>query len=294
MKNKKMVLWIALILTAMLLLGCSKKAGAQETKGSSAAGSARTGAYNSESDFQIDWDTNVSGGVIITKYIGTKNEVNIPPSIQNSPVTRIGGKAFWGYDERSGTWSQYRNITSITIPNSVTSIGNSAFQYTSLINVTIPDSVTSIEQTVFANCDKLTSVTIGNSVTSIEGTVFAVCTSLTSVIIGNSVTSIGYQAFYNCNSLASITIPNNVTWIGQEAFAKCTSLTSITIPDSVTGISSDAFRGCDNLTSVTFQGKNTSYDFEAFPGDLRAKYLASDGGSGTYKRFANGGTWKKQ
>jgi len=106
-EKRRSLLAIALIVTAMLLQGCSKKAEAQESKGGSAAGNAKTGAYNSESDFQIDWDKNVKDGVIITKYIGTKNEVNIPPSIQNNPVTGIGREAF----------RYNKNITRVTIPN---------------------------------------------------------------------------------------------------------------------------------------------------------------------------------
>ena len=90
----------------------------------------------------------------------------------------------------------------LTIPDSVTSIGNCAFGYCeSLTSVTIPDSVTSIGSCAFKNCTGLTSVTIGNSVTSIGNYAFYNCTGLTNITIPNSVTSIGYDAFYNCNNL---------------------------------------------------------------------------------------------
>jgi hypothetical protein len=290
------LLAIALIVTAMLLLGCSKKAEAQESKGSSATGSAKTGAYNSESDFQIDWDTNVKDGVIITEYIGIKNEVNIPPSIQNSPVTGIGD---WAFREN-------KNITKVTIPNGVTSIGVAAFwRCTSLTSVNIPNSITSIGVSAFNNCANLTSITIPDSVVSNIGeNTFLGCISLTSAIIGNNVTSIGKAAFEQCTSLTNLTIGNSVTSIGDWAFYKC-NLTSVIIPDSVTRIGEHAFNGCTNLTSVTFQGTITSnnfdYDsfghsgsFSGYNGDIREKYLANDGGPGTYKRFAGGEVWKKQ
>mgnify|MGYP002626131174 CR=1 FL=1 len=91
------------------------------------------------------------------------------------------------------------------IPNSVTSIGNSAFHgCTSLTNITIPDSVTSIGYDVFSDCTSLTSATIGNSVTSISVEAFYWCTSLTSITIPNSVTSIDYQAFYGCTNLTDV------------------------------------------------------------------------------------------
>ena len=115
-----------------------------------------------------------------------------------------------------------------TIPNSVTSIGNSAFYYCSgLTSVTIPNSVTSISQSAFYNCSGLTSITIPNSVTSIGGSAFSGCSSLTSIAIPNSVTSIGSSAFYNCSGLTSIAIPNSVTSIGSSAFQKCSNLFSV-------------------------------------------------------------------
>ena len=164
-------------------------------------------------------------------------------TIPNS-VTSIGNDAF----------RKCSSLTSVTIGNSVTSIGNSAFSHcSSLTSVTIPNSVTSIGNYAFQLCESLTSVTIGNSVTSIGWHAFEDCSSLTSVTIGNSVTSIGGSAFYGCSSLTSVTIPNNVTSIGDYTFAGCESLTSVTIPNSVTSIGWGAFSSCTSLTSVTIE-----------------------------------------
>ena len=139
-------------------------------------------------------------------------------------------------------------LVSVVIPDSVTSIGESAFSgCKGLTSVTIGNGVTSIGSDAFAGCTRLTSVTIGNSVTSIGSDAFAGCTGLTSVTIGNSVESIGSYAFSGCTGLTSVTIPDSVTSIGESAFSGCTGLTSVTIPDSVTSIGSDAFYGCTNL-----------------------------------------------
>ena len=156
-------------------------------------------------------------------------------------------------------------IKDLTIPNSVTSIGNYAFrQYRNLTSVTIPNSVTSIGVEAFYNCEGLTSLTIPNSVTSIGEGAFEGCSSLTSLTIPNSVTSIGEGAFHGCGGLTSLTIPNSVTSIGAHTFAGCKSLTSVVIPNSVTYIGMFAFDGCSGLTSVTIPNSVTSIDNWAF------------------------------
>ena len=103
---------------------------------------------------------------------------------------------------------KYRgNETNVTIPDSVTSIGNSAFsRCTGLTSITIPDSITSIGDSAFSRCDGLTSIIIPDSVTSIGNNAFSDCYGLTSITIGDSVTSIGYGAFRNCYSLTDITV----------------------------------------------------------------------------------------
>ena len=174
--------------------------------------------------------------------------------IPNS-VTSIGNSAF----------SECTNLSNVTIPDSVTRIGDSAFEScTSLTSVIIPNSLISIDNSVFQGCTSLTSVTIPNSVTSIGNSAFDGCTSLTKVTIGNSVTDIGFSAFEGCASLTSVTIPDSVISISGSAFSGCTSLTSITIPDSVTSIGWSAFSGCTSLTSVTIGNGVTSIDYFPF------------------------------
>lgn len=116
----------------------------------------------------------------------------------------------------------------------ITHLREGLFSFSNIDRITIPDSVTSIGDNAFWDCLSLTSVTIPNSVTSIGDWAFDGCSKLTSVTIPDSVTSIGNYAFNNCYGLTSVTIPNSVTSIGALAFWDCFRLTSVTIPSGVT------------------------------------------------------------
>ena len=132
-----------------------------------------------------------------------------------------------------------------------TSIGNDAFRGASITSIDLPDSVTSIGDGAFDGCIGLTEVTIGSGLTSIGNHAFGSCEGLTSITIPGNVTSIGVSAFYHCYGLTEVTIGNGVTSIGNDAFYVCSGLTSITIPNSVTTIGNGAFEACSVLTSVT-------------------------------------------
>ena len=182
----------------------------------------------------------ITGGMSIGEgafaYCSGLTSITIPDN-----VTSIG----------EGAFAFCGGLTSITIPDSVTSIGEFAFAYCGgLTSITIPDSVTSIGNYAFTWCDKLTSITIPDSVTNIGNYAFDWCRGLTSATIGNGVESIGEYAFTYCFNLTSVTIGNDVTNIGKYAFAYCEKLMSITIPDSMTSIGELAFLGCNRLIEV--------------------------------------------
>ena len=148
----------------------------------------------------------------------------------------------------------------VTIPDDWTSIASYAFSSCTsqpLTSITIPDTVTSIDNNAFANSG-LQTLTIPDSVTSLGSNLCLGCTSLTSVIIGNNVPIINEESFRFCSSLTSVSIGNSVTTIDDGAFMECTSLTSVTIPDSVTTLEPLVFYGCTSLTSVTLTDSITS------------------------------------
>ena len=221
---------------------------------------------NAETSGDYEYDVLDDGTVEVTSYVGSDTNVVIPSEINGKKVTSIGDAAFggiWDDDEQK----YISDITSVTIPNSVTSIGDYAFSYcTSLASITIGNSVTSIEDRAFENCTSLTNITIPNSVTNIGDDAFSGCTSLTSITIPNSVTSIGDYAFYYCTSLTSVTIGNSVTDIGKGAFFGCASLTSVAIPNSVTSIGWGTFANCTGLTSLMIPNSVTNIGEYAFAG----------------------------
>ena len=180
----------------------------------------------------------------------------IPSSLKSVTVT--GGNIL------RGAFYNCTGLTSVTIGNSVTSIGEWAFSGCSgLTSITIPDSVTSIGDRAFESCE-LTSIIVveGNSKYHSVGNCL-IETATKTLILGcktsaiptdGSVTSIGYEAFRGCTGLTSITIPDSVTSIGDWAFTSCSGLTSVTIPDSVTSIGNSAFYDCYSLDTINFEG----------------------------------------
>ena len=135
-----------------------------------------------------------------------------------------------------------RNLSGkYSIRKGVKVIGNWAFCSCKLTSINIPNSVTTIGEHAFSGCDSLTSINIPNSVTMIGKGAFSGCDYLTSINIPDDVTTIGEGAFGGCHSLTNINIPNSVTTIGTGAFFYCLSLTSINIPNSVTTIGKGAF-----------------------------------------------------
>ena len=223
----------------------------------------------------------------------TDADILIPDTYRGLPVTAICEYAFFDTIAKN-----------ISIPHSVTSIGNAAFSYCTLLkSVTIPDSVTNIGEGAFRYCSSLTSLTIPSSVTSIGSGTFFQCNSLVRIKIPESIRSIGTDAFNACSSLecvyisdisawcsikfehfysnplsescnlyiddkmvTDLIIPEGVTSIGQYAFSGCSSFTSVTIPDSMTSIRSSAFSNCTSLREITIPNSVTAIGKYVFGG----------------------------
>ena len=152
------------------------------------------------------------------------------------------------------------DLTSIVVPDGVTSIGENAFQCCrGLTSAVIGNSVTSIGKQTFYECNALTSVSIGNGVTSIGDEAFKYCFNLASVNIPDGVISIGKQAFKSC-ALTSVLFPEGLQVIGEEAFYGCNFNSIVTIPKSLTEIGNGALRGCQDAAGIVVVEGNSKYD----------------------------------
>ncbi|MDR2571865.1 MAG: leucine-rich repeat protein, partial [Oscillospiraceae bacterium] len=165
-------------------------------------------------------------------------------------VTHIGDEAFEGCE----------SLTSITLSDNIASIGGRAFTgCSSLVSVKIPKNVKNIGYAAFFECESLINITIPKSVTHINDAVFSHCVSLKNITIPNSIKHIGNRAFSNCVSLMNVIIPNSVTEIGDKVFDECISLTGLSISKYVTNIEKNAFDGCKYLTELTINMNNPNY-----------------------------------
>ena len=223
-----------------------------------------------------------AGNAVITGYNGYATALSIPSTIDGYTVTKIGGSAF-----------SYSGLRAVTIPDSVTIIGDSAFyNCKALTSVSLPDSLTEIESSAFRECTGLTSVTIPDSVTEIGESAFSGCANLSNVKLSKTLKTLGSRAFKDCTALTSIVIPktleriefdgyytgpfggctvlktvtleSGMTKIAELLFYNCSSLESIVIPDSVTIIGDSAFYNCKALTSVSLPDSLTEIESSAF------------------------------
>jgi hypothetical protein len=222
---------------------------------------------------QFTYATNAYDTITITRYIGT-GAVTIPTNFDGLAVTTIGEGAFY----------ECADVDSVTIPNSITDIGQRAFRFSGLTSVTVPGSVSSIEAGTFSDCTSLTNATLENGVTNIGDYAFQGCFSLAQVTIPDSVTSIGDVAFAGCIGLTSVNLPAGLTSIGSIAFSD-TPLTNLTIPASVTSIETNAFQDCIVLTSVFFQGNAPVAEASVFT-NVNATVYYLPGTTGWSNQFA--------
>lgn len=239
-----------------------------------------------------DSSSYISGGEKITEYYVTYPwALAIPTEIDGHPVTGIGDLAFyWG-----------RSLTSVTIPDSVTYIGDNPFcgcenlksivlspdHPTLAVNdgvlfsktdkrlvtypmrktdaaYAVPNGILTVGESAFSGCDYLQRVTVPESVTAIEPRAFQGCAALSSVSISGPVTEIGDEAFSGCKALEEVLLSSGVSRIGDHAFEKCTALSRITLPDSLAAIGEYAFSHCEALTDIALPDGLTAIGGYAF------------------------------
>ena len=219
---------------------------------------------------------NADNTATITKYTGNEHRITIPAQVaqgtQTYPVTKIGDRVF----------SNYRYLTSVQIPGTVTEIGSNAFyNCTSLKSVTIqddkPSCVKKIGRQAFMFCSELTDIPILDSVTEIGSEAFHHCEELDTVTIPEGVTSVADGMFSYCYNLHTVTLPDSVTAIEERAFTG-TALTQIHIPAKVTRIGTDAFSECFALSAITS-------DSESYPAIDNVLYEKSANGDYALIRY---------
>ena len=238
------------------------------------------------------------GNATITDFLGPvaststgSYDITIPEKLDDHPVTGLGESSFSGtyspdHPKNNTLLSFCNQIQSVTIPESVTSIGKSAFEDCSnLDSLTIKGVATSIGAYAFGSCTSLTSLslvgsfqtigdyafvscgmtslTIDATITSIEKYAFS-SRSLTSLSLTGNVQKIGDYAFAYCTSLTSLSLTGNVQKIGDYAFYSCSSLKTVTLPKSLTSIGAYAFDSCTSLDSIEIPGTVTEIGDFAF------------------------------
>lgn len=269
-KTKYITLFIMLALILILIIPNASNAATKYTY--------------SDTEQGIEWSYQLdSNGKIINLKCETTNvtgNVTIPSTIDGKTVISLKG------DYNDGAFQNCAGLTGITIPNTITTIGEYAFRNcTGLKTVTIPDSVTSIEECAFESCTGLTSITLSNKLSSIGKSAFDGCSGLKSLTMPNSVTTIGERAFRNCTGLKEITLSENLTKITDLAFANCSGLTSVVIPDSVTTIEGEdsylgidgAFGNCKNLSKILIPDNVVSIGTKAFQDCDKLTIYGNDG-----------------
>lgn len=214
-----------------------------------------------ENDFTVQ--QNRSGRITITGYTGTVKDIVIPSRISGINVTEIGGGAF------NGKKPNAVKITSVTIPNTVTIIGPSAFQDNEINKVVFGTGVTEIGTWAFSN-NRLTTVTIGNNVTTIKEGAFD-SNQLTEIILPNKVTTLETNAFDN-NPIQKLSIGTGIKNLGIYAFG--------------------AHINSANLTSITIGGNVNINNISGLDTGFINFYNSQNKRSGTYQK--NGQLWTRR
>jgi hypothetical protein len=218
---------------------------------------------------ELEFTSNGDGTCSVSGLKKNYNTNLAIPSVSpdGDTVTAIGSQAFYSNGDAKDAYV----FSTVEIPDTVASIGSSAFRFTLFKNITIPDSVTDIQHLAFADNPALKSITIPDSVTSLGSDVFAGCTSLKTATISNNVTELKGQLFYGCTSLTSVTLGNSISTLGNSVISSCPLITRITLPVSLKKTYSYAINDCSNLSIIKYAGTKEQWKAIDFgPGWIRS------------------------
>lgn len=200
--------------------------------------------------FELEMNNGDNGYTLIGFSEECPENVVIPSTYQNKPITAVGERAF----------RRNENIKTLVVSEGITELGEQAFSFcTSLMSVTLPESLTTLGNYAFYGT-ALTEIILPEKLTYIGNYAFYGCTSLANVKIGSNVTTIGTCAFKGCTSLTRISIPEKVNKIGESAFDGCIGLTEIIVGTGELAVGIQSFNGCDNLTAVYYLGTQAEWD----------------------------------
>ncbi len=226
-------------------------------------------------DYEYDID---GSSVLIKKYTGTAETLNVPGTIEGKTVTAISDYAFEGTAVVNVTlpasiktlgYNSFRDcrfLKSITLNSGLTTIeDNSFYGCRSLLEITIPDSVITLDSSSFRDCISLTTVNIGSGLRELSESLFYNCTSLISVKMGSKINKINNYCFAACASLELIDLQTcPITEIGYCAFENCYSITTVKLPDSMRVIGDAVFEDCEALENITLNAGLTTIGNSAF------------------------------
>ncbi len=217
---------------------------------------------------------------------------NLTWTLNESGVLTVSGSGEmndFGYGNNSDGWRPYaKAIKKVVIQSGVTGIGDYAFGNSNLTSITIPQTVTRIGHTAFYECENLGSITIPQSVTDLGSWVFGYCKNLTSVNIAARITEIEVYAFYGCYKLNNVTLPTSLTSIASNAFGVCSILSGIEIPSNVKTIGDSAFAYCSELKAIKIPNSVTSIGDLVFINDVGIKIYCYNGSTAQQYADNNG------
>ena len=330
MKKRVTSLFLALLMAFTLLpvqalaeeLDAAEPAAVQEEPLLTAPVTEQQEVTITEESSLLDAEAGSGTGAVYTGTLGENVSWSLDTGTGALTVTGSGPMGDYGYEE-SPLWNYRGYIKSVTIADTVNSVGRDVFRdCTNLVDIDLGCGITEIHVEAFGNCDRLEEIVIPDSVTSIDYGAFYGCYGLTELVISNSVTSIGDSAFCWCSNLTSVTMGSGVTKIGSQAFDYCNKLnkvvisdltawlkisfngynsnplytahalylgdellTDLVIPGMVTEINQHAFDGCTSITSVYIPQSVKSIGQSAFNGMSSLKTVRYAGSQDDWRKI---------